>query len=55
MGNFIKLFIRDYIEFLVGKDCVYDFILLWNVYYINVYVILSSDWDVSMINLFVGI
>ncbi|XP_052711165.1 putative amidohydrolase YtcJ [Crassostrea angulata] len=54
-GNFTKPSTRDHIESLVGKDRAHDFIPLRSVYHTNAHVTLSSDWDVSTINPFVGI
>lgn len=54
-GNFTKPSTRDHIESLVGKDRAHDFIPLRSIYNTKAHVTLSSDWDVSTINPFVGI
>eukprot|EP00105_Crassostrea_gigas_P026205 XP_011447043.1 PREDICTED: uncharacterized protein LOC105341974 [Crassostrea gigas] len=54
-GNFTKPSARGNIESLVGKDRAYNFIPLRSIYDAHAHVTLSSDWDVSTPNPFIGI
>ncbi|XP_062566738.1 uncharacterized protein LOC134229051 [Saccostrea cucullata] len=54
-GDFTKLSTRDHIRSLIGNARAVDFIPLRSVYNTSATVTLSSDWDVSTINPFVGI